>query len=412
MPKGKILPSTSKASPAAYKAVSVARVAAGKAGLKNAPEASVEVWKSGACDSSLAEPSVRLYKLLDKLDKHCVDFATLLKFFEFFGWSGDAGGNMHDAWVEDWHDILKFLGGLSVKTSSLRIDQFVQLVSHPNRPPLLLDYTVDQMLYHVQQSYLARPIVLLPPMSGVDVDECRIFAEWFVRVNQTNCLVEHLGSMVERSPRNKAMLEPDGVFFMYWYFCIFGDALNQFFENWQNPATGSTAVVPWAPPVELPSGSLVSSTEGMRVYEQFRVCWMLFEGAWYLMLNLWDLDNDFFSNVRWWVEESHRWAKNGAHAVILDASAVPGMPDCLCMGECDGLKSMVQAKTKKRRRQGIWAAMYLHYLLKHPRQDRGESYTCFDANLMEWVDCILMNPYSVDFDTNMIVERDHGEVSG
>ena len=139
---------------------------------------------------------------------------------------------------------------------------------------------------------------------------------------------------------------------------------------------------------------------------------MLFEGEWYLVLNLWDMDTDFFSNVRWWVEEPHRWAKNGAHAVILDASAVPNMPDCLCMAECDGLRSMVQAKNKKKRSQGIWAAMYLHYLLKHPRQDRGERYTCFDANLMDWVDCILLNPYTVNFATNMIEDRDHGQLGG
>ena len=108
--KEKLLPWTSKASPAAYKAVSVARVAAGKAALPNAPGACLEVWESDTCESSPADASVRLYKMLDKLEKHCVDFATMLKFFEFFGWSGDDGGNKHDAWVEDWHDILKFSG--------------------------------------------------------------------------------------------------------------------------------------------------------------------------------------------------------------------------------------------------------------------------------------------------------------
>ena len=128
----------------------MARVAAGKASLPNAHQGRLEVWKPDTCDSSPADSSVRLHKLLDKLDKHCLDFATMLKLFEFFGWSGDDGGSNHDAWVEDWHDILKFLGGLSEKTSSLRIDQFMQLIQHPNRPPLLTDYTVDQMLHHVQ----------------------------------------------------------------------------------------------------------------------------------------------------------------------------------------------------------------------------------------------------------------------
>ena len=84
------------------------------------------------------------------------------------------------------------------------------------------------------------------------------------------------------------------------------------------------------------------------------------------------------------------------------------------MAECDGLKSMVQAPNKKKRSQGIWAAMYSHYLLKHPRQDRGERYTCFGANIMDWVDSILLNPYTVNFDTNMVMveDRAHDQLGG
>ena len=73
---------------------------------------------------------------------------------------------------------------------------------------------------------------------------------------------------------------------------------------------------------------------------------MWFQGEKYLFLNMWDMDKDFFTNVKWWVQEPHRLGNNGALAVVWDASDVPGCLDCLCMAECEGLKSMVQASNK------------------------------------------------------------------
>ena len=399
-PKDYMAPLTSKASPAAKRAISVARVAAGKPSWLNFCGGSLEDWKQDICGSTPEVPSVTLYKLLDKLDKHCLDFATMLKFFEFFGWFSDNRRNKHDAWVEDWHDVLKFLGGLPERTSSLRIDHFMQLVKHPDRPPLLQNYTVDQMLYHVRQSYLAHPIMMPPPMSKVPVEEARGFADWYVKNNHTRPLVWHLCGFLERHPEAKSILEPDGVFFMYWYYSIFGDIVNQYFENWQDPGPKALALVPVASSSELRPGTMVPSSVATRAYEQFRVCWMWFQGEKYLFLNLWDMDKDFFTNVKWWVQEPHRLANNGALAVVWDASTVPGLPDCLCMAECEGLKSMVQASNKQKRARGIWAAIYLHYLLKHPRPDRMEGLTCFDGNVFDWVDLMKLSAATVDFDSN------------
>ena len=215
----------------------------------------------------------------------------------------------------------------------------------------------------------------------------------------------HLSGLSERNPGTKVILEPDGVFFMYWYYCIFGDIVNQYFENWQDPGPKALALVPIASSSELRPGTMVPSSVATRASEQFRVCWMWFQEEKYLVLNLWDMDNDFFSNVKWWVQEPHRLANNGAVAHIWDASEVPGLPDCLCIAECDGLKSMVQASNKQKRSRGIWAAMYFHYLLKHPCHDRGERFTCFDASVMDWVDIMLTSTATVNFDTNTIEDR-------
>ena len=195
-----LLQTTAKASSVAHKAVSVARVAAGKPVPPTAGVSSSQGIEVALCGPAPEGAAVTLYKLLDKLGKHCLDFATMLKFFEFFGWDSDDGRNKHNAWIYDWHDILKLLGILPDTTPSLRMDQFIQLVQHPDRPPLLKEYTVDQMLYHVRQSYLAGHLVSPPPLwNGFTLAEAQGFANWYIDGYQTLPLIWNLTQTGEES---------------------------------------------------------------------------------------------------------------------------------------------------------------------------------------------------------------------
>ena len=182
---------------------------------------------------------------------------------------------------------------------------------------------------------------------------------------------------------------------MYWYYSIFGDIVNQYFENWLDPGPKSLALVPIASSSELRPCEMIHSSSSTRAYEQFRVCWMWFQGEKYLFLNLRDMDKDFFTNVKWWVEEPHRLANNGALAVLWEASTIPGVPDCLCMADSEGLKHMVLASNKQKRNRGIWAAVYLHYLLKHSLPDRMETLTCLDGNVFDWLDIMMQSAATV-----------------
>jgi hypothetical protein len=84
-----------------------------------------------------------------------------------------------------------------------------------------------------------------------------------------------------------------------------------------------------------------------------------------------------------------------------DGADVPGMPLCLSMVAFRGLKSMVQASNKQKRKQGIWAAMYLHYLLSRPLQQRRMTpRNAFDAKVMDLLDIMLANPVEVELETN------------
>lgn len=395
-----LLQSTSKSSSVAHKAVSVARVAAGIPVLPTAGVSSSQGFELAVCGRAPEDAAVTLYKLLDKLDKHCLDFATMLKFFEFFGWDSDDGRNKHNAWIYDWHDILKLLGILPDTTPSLRIDQFIQLVQHPDRPPLLQEYTVDQMLYHVRQSYLAGHLVSPPPLwNDFPLAEAEGFATWYIDGYQTRPLIWHLTDTVEKNPAASSMLLPGGVLFMYWYYMIFGESLNEYFGNWcQLREINRHPIGP--PPTSSPFSNVIPSSMPTPVYETIRVCWLWYKDEKYLFLNLMDKEQSFFRDLKWLVTETGRMGVYAAEAECWDGDAQEQFPDCICTSQWRGLKSMVYASNKKNRFRGIMAAIYLHALLKHPRESSIMNVTDFDRLVLSWLEVMHLSPTTVYFHAN------------
>ena len=289
-----IMPTTPKSSPMAHKAVSAGRVAAGRPELPTAGASSSHGCELALWRPSPEDPAVTLYKLLDRLCTTWLDFATMLKFFEFFGWESDDGRNKHDAWIYDWQDILKFLGNKDDTTQHLGVREFTCLVQHPDRPPLLQEYTVGKMLYHVQQSYLAGRLVGPPPgWNDFPLASAAEFSMWYVDNHQTHLLIWYLKDYVRRVPVASIMLLPDGIFFLYWYYKIFGHLVNDYFTNWCELREINRH------PVDLPeTSSLVINVPRSRmpsaVYEVIRVCWMHHNDSTYLFLNLMDKEQSFF----------------------------------------------------------------------------------------------------------------------
>ena len=398
-----IMPTTPKSSPMAHKAVSAGRVAAGRPELPTAGASSSHGFELALCGPSPEDPAVTLFKLLDRFGKHCLDFATMLKFFEFFGWDSDDGRNKHDAWIYDWHDILKFLGILDDTTQSLQMQQFIELVHDPGRPPLLKEYTVGRMLYHVQHSYLAGHIVGPPPGWNDFPHESAVeFAMWYVDNCQTHPLIWYLNDHVRKVPVASSMLLPDGIFFLYWYYKIFGHVVNDYFTNW----------LAWREfnrhPVDLPTtSSLVCHVERSSmpsaVYEQIRVCWMYHNESTYLFLNLMDKEQSFFSDLKRELQKPERMGVSAAEAEVLDGDAQEDFPDCICTGQWRGLKSMVYASNKKNRSRGILLAIYLHDLLSHSRGSSVEKTTDLDHLVLSWLDLMILSPSTVDFRANTLL---------
>ena len=395
-----IMPTTAKSSPMAHKAVSAGRVAAGRPELPTAVASSSHGFELALWRPSPEDPAVTLYKLLDRRGTHCLDFATMLKFFEFFGWDSDDGRNKHDAWVYDWHDILKFLGNMDDTTQTLQMRQFTCLVHHPHRPPLLQEYTVARMLYHVQHSYLAGRFVGPPPRWNDFPHASAVeFSMWYVDNHQTHPLIWYLKDHVRRVPVASTMLLPDGIFFLYWYYTIFGHIVNDYFDNWCARREINRH------PVDLPETSsplfnVEPSSMPRAVYEKIRVCWMYHNESTYLFLNLMDKDQSFFADLKRLLQKPERMGFSAADAEVLDGDAQEQFPDCICTAQWRGLKSMVYASNKGKRSRGILLAIYLHDLLSPSRGSSVEKTTDLDHLVLSWLDLMILSPTTVDFLAN------------
>ena len=92
--------------------------------------------------------------------------------------------------------------------------------------------------------------------------------------------------------------------------------------------------------------------------------------------------------------------KYAAEAECVDGDAQEQFPDCICTGHWRGLKSMVYASNKENRFRGILAAIYLHGLLKHPREGSIMNVTKFDHLVLSWLDVMNLSPTTVDFHAN------------
>jgi hypothetical protein len=327
----------------------------------------------------------------------------MLKFFEFFGWDSDDGRNKHDAWIYDWHDILKFLGILDDTTQTLQMRQFSSLVHDPGRPPLLQQYTVGRMLYHVQHSYMAGRIVTPPPLwNDFPLDSAEEFSMKYVNNYQTHPLIWYLKDHVRKVPVASTMLLPDGIFFLYWYYIIFGTFVNAYFTNWLALREFNRH------PVDLPETSspvchVERSSMPNHVYEKIRVCWLYDNESTYLFLNLMDKGPSFFPDLKWQLQKPERMGVSAGEAEVLDGSDRQQFPDCLCTGQWRGFKSMVYASNKKNRSRGILLAIYLHDLLTHSRGSSVENTTDLDRLVVAWLDLMNRSPTTVDFIGNTLV---------
>ena len=348
------------------------------------------------------ECGVSLMKLLDKEHNNCLDFATMLKFMELFGWGVDVGEKKLELWVNDWHDILKFLGGLKATTPSLRCDEFIQFLMKPGRPPLIAAYSVQELFQHVTSSYLGKPLLMLPPRVSWTAQETKI-AQNYIDERGRHSLAETLTGMVHILPESRHCLHPAGPYFLAWYYKCFGRVLNEWYGT-KHQREGSlvwreAAVAPGRPVV-----AVESSGRREMAYEKLPVCWIVYKRERYLFVNTWEWPTDLISQLRYLVEQPDCMGSCTDFDVnvhFTDGADVPGMPFCLSMVDFRGLKSMVQASNLKKRKQGIWAAMYVHYLLSQPLQQRRMTVSnAFDAQVMELLDIMLTRPAHVELETN------------
>ena len=356
-------------------------------------------------DPGLAVPrecGVSLMKLLDKEYNNCLDFATMLKFMELFGWGVDDGEKKHELWVNDWHDILKFLGGLRATTPSLRCDEFIQFLMKPGGPPLIAAYSVQELFQHVASSYLGKPLLMLPPRVSWTARETRI-AQDFISEGGRQSLAQTLAGMVKIYPESRNCLDPESPFFLAWYYECFGRFLNEWYGT-KHQREGSLVWREAAVAPERPVVAVEWSGRREMAYEKLPVWWIVYKGERYLFVNIWDWSSDLVSQLRYLVEQPNCMGSCTDFDVnvhFTDGADVPGMPLCLSMVAFRGLKSKVQASNKQKRKQGIWAAMYLHYLLGRPLQQRRMTpINAFDAKVMDLLDIMLANPVEVELETN------------
>ena len=351
------------------------------------------------------EWGVKLMKLLDKDEKDCVDFATMLKFFELFGWGPEKQQDKHELWVEDWHAILQFLGGLDHHTSSLRCDEFIQLISRPGGPPLIAGYTVEELVKHVESSYLGEEIVTLPPNVPWLEREAE-FPKHYITNAPGEPLSETLKRIVDVWPETRETLDPNGCFFLAWYYKCFGNILNEWYERnhkRQGCLAGREAQIAPEPVVVAaePSGW------HEKAYERFQACWISYEGDRYLFVNVWDWSPSDLKGVRYLVESPIRMGLCYDFSPSLhftDGSDLDAMPDVLCLCDFRGLKTMVQGSNKLSRKRGIWAAIYLHHLIRDPEsRERMTSDHKFDRKMMELLVTILENPAEVDLEADTVM---------
>jgi hypothetical protein len=198
------------------------------------------------------------------------------------------------------------------------------------------------------------------------------------------------------------MLLPDGIFFLYWYYTIFGHLVNDYFNNWCALREINRH------PVDLPETSspffnVERSSMPSAVYEEIRVCWMYHNESTYLFLNLMDKEQSFFADLKWLLQKPERMGVSAAEAEVLDGDAQEQFPDCICTAQWRGLKSMVYASNKKNRSRGILLAIYLHDLLSHSRGSSVEKTTDLDHLVLSWLDLMILSPSTVDFLANTLL---------
>ena len=113
---------------------------------------------------------------------------------------------------------------------------------------------------------------------------CRELCTWLCQPQAVQTTDDLLAGVVGSHEETQNSLDPDGAFFMHWYYCIFGSILKTWHEN-SNSGEVTTVLAPIASLPELMVGSVPSSGHRARAYEQFRTCWVIYQQERYLFVN-------------------------------------------------------------------------------------------------------------------------------
>ena len=359
-------------------------------------------------------PGMQIFHLLDKMDTHSVDFPTMLLFLEVFGWAASEESTKYLEWETDWEAIQIYLGREADCGDALMFTSFQEFIeNNDQRPRLFADFSTAQMLDIVKTSWLQKTLqrpgsYLLGPTAAEDFVSGEVH-EWSLKPP-----LDHKSPASEMEQMEEWMatyfLNKDGFYRAFFEYATRGAALNAWYHNrrLKKEAIGiARNRLVWR---EQPAVVMESpQNRPPRHYEVLDVCWLVLQQKTYLHVNCWDMAAEFMQNANWSVQEPQRLPEATKDNITCsDGFDLVGVPDTMMLLEFQGMQSAVTAHTKKLRQQGKWIAVYLHHLVRFPRNGaRSAPWTAFDDKVFELVDQVVHCQHSVIFEGDILVDIPH-----
>ena len=358
--------------------------------------------------------SMLLFHLLDKMETHSVDFPTMLLFLEVFGWAASDESTKYLEWETDWEAIQRYLGREADCEDALMFTSFQEFIDNNDQRPLLFaGWSAANMLQIVKTSWLDRPFqrpgkYIVGPRAADDFVSGEVH-QWSIKP-----AIDHEGPASQMQEMEEwfatKFLDTDGFYRTYFEYWTRGNALNAWYHNRRRKkqaiGTARQRLV-WR---ETPAVVMESpQNRPPRHYEVLDVCWLVLHEKTYLHVNCWDMAAAFMQNANWSVGEPQRLpGATKENITCVDGVDLVGVPNTMMLLEYEGMESAVTAHTKKLRLQGRFIAVYLHHLVRFPRNGpRSAPWTEFDDMVFELLDQIIQGRHTVYFEGDILVHPSH-----
>ena len=358
----------------------------------------LQASNSVADDMDVEDMVTAMFTWMDKLGTNTLDFAVLLRFFQLIGWEPLDRKHLYIEWREDWSSVLTFLDIQDHEWAGTAVEQFGRFLDHPQRPPLLADYSVKELYSLLLSSKISRPMTTLGP--GVTVP-LKAGEEAFKKVQAG--IGMHINEILYFHGKARDVVadfvNDDGQYHAYWTYCVFGPAL----KTWhyrsgvdclavQNMSVSSVEAV-------LPEAKDDAPIE--RIWRLHPISWVLYEEVKYLHINGYEVDEAFLSEA---VYRAQKYLPGATKQTVrlVRGQDLDDVPDDVSFGSYRGMHVMVSLGTKHKRTQCIWLALAIVHFVQGGRTPPGVvTETAFHNEVQRFVAQMAAKPLFFCLSTNV-----------